>query len=427
MYRDLAGKNVLLLQGPVGPFFRRLASDLSDSGAIVTKVNLNAGDRLFYLGKPAVAYRGRSRDWPGFIERLMRAREIDVVFLFGDGRPYHRIASAVARKLGISVCVFEEGYLRPDYITMEANGVNGRSQMPRDPMHYRRWSLSRLKPTIPVGKTFFLFALYATFYALAHTFCSWCYPYYKHHRDIHAFRQMVYWIRAGWRKVIYKYQERPLIDLLTTRWSNKYYLLPLQVYNDSQLQHSDFPDIETLIREVVSSFSEEASAETLLVIKHHPLDRGYRDYTALVKSLAERHGLHGRLLYVHDLHLPTLLKNARGTVVMNSTVGLSSIYHNTPVKVLGRAIYNLPGLTYQHSLAKFWNDTGKIDRDTYHNFQGWLRINNQANGSFYRRLRGAENKAGIGWFSKLPQCSNVPEDPSIGIDKGAIPIVVTNF
>lgn len=46
------GRNVLLLQGPVGPFFSRLAHDLELAGASVHKVNFNAGDSLFYGGVP---------------------------------------------------------------------------------------------------------------------------------------------------------------------------------------------------------------------------------------------------------------------------------------------------------------------------------------------------------------------------------------
>lgn len=41
-----ASKRVLLLQGPVGPFFWNLAKDLRSVGATVFKFNFNAGDWL---------------------------------------------------------------------------------------------------------------------------------------------------------------------------------------------------------------------------------------------------------------------------------------------------------------------------------------------------------------------------------------------
>ena len=59
------GKGVFLLQGPVGPFFSRLAHDLELAGARVSKVNFNAGDRLFYR-RGAFSYRGAMADWPAW-------------------------------------------------------------------------------------------------------------------------------------------------------------------------------------------------------------------------------------------------------------------------------------------------------------------------------------------------------------------------
>ena len=51
--------NVLLLQGPFGPFFRRLARDMEADGVTVHKVNFNAGDALFFRHPNAVSYRGK--------------------------------------------------------------------------------------------------------------------------------------------------------------------------------------------------------------------------------------------------------------------------------------------------------------------------------------------------------------------------------
>ena len=48
------GKRVLLLQGPVGPFFTRWAEDLRQAGAQVFKVNFNAGDWFYYHGTPSI-------------------------------------------------------------------------------------------------------------------------------------------------------------------------------------------------------------------------------------------------------------------------------------------------------------------------------------------------------------------------------------
>jgi capsule polysaccharide modification protein KpsS len=116
------------------------------------------------------------------------------------------------------------------------------------------------------------------------------------------------------------------------------------------------------------------------------MDRAYRDYSPVVDSLARELRLEGRLFYVDVINLPAALRGARGTIVINSTVGLSSLHHGTPVKCLGRAIYDIDGLTHQGSLAEFFRDPGAVDRGLYLRFRQWLIEHNQLSGSVWSRL-----------------------------------------
>jgi len=76
---------------------------------------------------------------------------------------------------------------------------------------------------------------------------------------------------------------------------------------------------------------------------------------ALIKKLASAAGIAARVHYIHDQHLPTLLEQVRGVVLVNSTVGLSALHHGAPTKVCGHALYDIPGLTYQGTLDQFWS------------------------------------------------------------------------
>jgi len=136
----------------------------------------------------------------------------------------------------------------------------------------------------------------------------------------------------------------------------------------------------------LESFSKHALKEHFIVFKHHPVDRGFVCYKKLIKNLAEKFGIKGRVFYVHDLHLPTLIKNSLGVVVINSTVGLQALYHNIPVKAMGRAIYDIPGLTFQGELNDFWKDPGTIDRKLFKKFYNYVVKTTQLNGSFWGRF-----------------------------------------
>jgi capsular polysaccharide export protein len=103
--------------------------------ASVHKVNFNGGDQFFYA-RGAIRYRGTMEAWPSALSRLMSELQIDTVFLFGDCREIHRPVQAIARERGAEVWVFEEGYVRPDFVTLERSGVNNHSPAPRDPAFY---------------------------------------------------------------------------------------------------------------------------------------------------------------------------------------------------------------------------------------------------------------------------------------------------
>jgi capsule polysaccharide modification protein KpsS len=370
----------------MGPFFRRFGRELRDSGVRVTKINFNGGDAFYYRDGDAIPYKGDLAEWPAFFERFVQDSAVDAVFLFGDCRPIHKPAVEIAKRLGVAVWVFEEGYLRPDHITLEPGGVNGNSALPKDPDFYRDAvrHLPSAPADIPVGHTFLYSAWHAAVYACMLSLGWPFYRRYKHHRSLSPFVQAFYWVRGFWRKRWFAFKERGILEKAAGAWSGDYYMVPLQVHNDYQIQHSNYERFEDFMDEVVRTFAASAPEGTKLILKHHPQDRAYRDYTRYIRELGERYSCGDRLIYVHDVHLPTLLKNARGTITMNSTVGTSSLYHGTPVKTMGRAIYDIPGLTFAGRLEEFFREPGQVDEELYRDFNRYLRETNQINGSFYK-------------------------------------------
>lgn len=392
------GKRILLLQGPLGPFFQRLALDLEWAGAKVCKVNFNGGDWLFF--RHGIPFRGRMEEWPGFFEQLLTEKEIDIVLLFGDCRPLHSVAHEIASHRNIDIGVFEEGYIRPDFITFEQYGVNFNSTLSQIPEDYQPDPAVKALEPEPVGKTIGYAALWATLYYLAASFFSPFFPHYRHHRPL-ALREGLIWCRSVWRKWYYALKERGMEQMLTREgFSANYFLVPLQVHNDAQISiHSEFLSVQEFIRETISSFAAQAPADTFLVIKHHPMDRGYHDYNRVIRQCSRQYNVARRVYYLHDQHLPTLLLHARGVVVINSTVGFSALHHGTPVKVCGRALFDLPGLTFQGSLDTFWKKAAecRIDRDFFNRFRSYLIEYSQLNGSFYKRLNVPGSYAGLHW------------------------------
>lgn len=200
-------RRLLLLQGPVGPFFAHLARFLLENGREVTKVHLNGGDAWFYDLPGAVDFNQPPDHWPRFVDEMLESRRIDGLILFGDCRPYHRAAILRARLRRVPVFVFEEGYIRPNHITFEPAGVNGFSSLPRSIALLRMLPVPK-PDSKQIPSPFSRMARYATTYYLAGRLYRSRYPNYRHHKPFEIYPEAWYWIRSGLRKAWFKLSER---------------------------------------------------------------------------------------------------------------------------------------------------------------------------------------------------------------------------
>lgn len=380
--KEFSGKTVLLLQGPVGTFFHRLAIKMKKNKTKVFKLNFNGGDFFFYPnGKRC---KCDEKDLENFYENFFKEKKIDAIVMYNDCRLIHAKAIKVAKGLGIGIWIFEEGYLRPYCITFEKDGVNANSSLPRDKNFYLSCNILTKESIkeIPGGFKFMAFSAF-----LYWLFSFLLAPFFNnklHHRTLFPF-EFLFWFRSLYRKYLYKFTEKKLNQKIYSL-EKKYFLAILQVYNDTQIKHHYKKSIEEFIEELILSFANHARAKSYLIFKHHPMDRGYRNYSKLINELSQKYHVEGRIFYVHDTYLPTLLKNALGCITINSTVGLSAILEGCPTKVCGNAFYNFEGLAYPKKLQFFWREAHayKPNPSLVINFKNYLLNTNQFNGNFYK-------------------------------------------
>lgn len=381
MQHLLSHQHVLLLQGKMGSFFNRFSSFLQTYGIEVSKINFNAGDAFFYRHPQAYDYTGTLTAFSPWLAQFIAQHHIDAVVCFGDCRPHHLQAANLCDQLGVSFFVFEEGYLRPDYITLQEHGINGYSRLNTDDI--KELNKANDKPLYTHNR-FFRLCIAAIVYYVITRACQHRYPYYQHYRGMTAWQEAVAWLKAPYRKIKSYFPDKALQRHLLNHADQRYFLVSLQVHNDSQItHHSPYVDIVQFLEEVIESFASHAAPDKLLVFKHHPLDRGHRDYRATINGIASRHGVADRVFYGCDMHLPTLMKHSAGMVTINSTTGLQSIYHKKPTKIMGNAIYNVERLADPQPLDSFWQSPQYPDNEFYWRFREFLIEQTQLNGSFY--------------------------------------------
>lgn len=355
----------------MGPLFRRVGQALRQHGYGVYKVNFNGGDRAFWRLPNGIDYCGSLADWPAELKRLIEVHGITDVMLFGDCRPMHMAAIELCYTLHIPVHVFEEGYIRPDWVTLELGGVNGHSTLPRDPAWYR--AEAALLPPMPehrqVPSSFRRRALEAVIYNIADVFSRWYYPHWENHRPWHPLIEGMGWVRRLRHR---KEAEARAAALMATLENSTvpYILFPLQLDSDAQIRlHSGFAGIADALRMVIDSFARHAPGDLRLVIKQHPLDNGVRDWRQEAITLGTQYGVADRIDYLEGGDIIPIIKRSRGVVTINSTSGTLALMHDIPVIALGNAIYDMEGITFQGGLDRFWCEPERPDAATFAAFR----------------------------------------------------------
>lgn len=361
-------RNFLFLQGPHGSYFARLGGALAARGHQVRRINLCGGDRVDWPGT-ATNYRGTLRSWPVFFDDFIVDQAITDVVLFGDCRPHHSSAHGMAKVRGIRVHVLEEGYIRPDYVTLEEDGVNGHSRMPRDPAWFRA-EAARLPPLPveqPIASSFRRRAEETIRHLLATMTYAPVYPFYVTHRPHHPLIEATGWaIWAANSRIERRLSQRTLARVLADREEHPFYLVPLQMNSDYQLRvHSPFGDMRAALRFIIKSFAKAAPSHMRLLVKRHPLDNGLVAWRSITRSLARRYGVQDRVFYLGDADIAAVLPHATGAVMVNSTVGTLALNLGIPVAVLGHAVYDVDGIVHAGALETFWRGPRAPDPDLW--------------------------------------------------------------
>jgi capsular polysaccharide export protein len=400
-----ARRRYLFLQGMATQFLARLGLALAKRGHTVKRVNFTVGDRLFWRLPGSVAYRGTIGDWPAFLENRLDEWRITDIVLFGDSRPLHVAARAVAARRGVSVHVFEEGYLRPHWVTLERGGVNANSSLPRDPAWYRREAAS-LPPWAEgqaVGDSFLLRAVQDVLYHGCNWLFAWRYPGYRTHLPLHPFLEYAGWIGRFLRTPLRR--SRTAAELRRAAASGRpYFLVPLQLDADTQIRlHSPFGRLAPAVDLILRSFAERAPPDSALLIKEHPLDPQLFDWRGSILTTARRLGIGERVHYIAGGELPSLLRGSCGVVTVNSTVGVAGLACGIPVVTLATPVYDLPGLTYQQGLDRFWREAVPPDATLFDAFRRVVAHRTQVNGGYF--TNAALSLAVMGSVKRLEQAT----------------------
>jgi capsular polysaccharide export protein len=378
----------LFLQGPHGPFFQQLGRMLRHTGARVYRVGFNAGDQAFWRDKSSyIPYLGPADQWPGTFTNLITDKNITDLVLYGDTRPIHARAIECARAAGVRIHVFEEGYMRPYWVTYERGGSNGHSRLMEMDVQHMSEVLDNIHSDASMPPASWGDMRHHIFYgAVYHGFLllkNRRYGNFQPHRALSVAHEFKLYLR---RLLLMPAQaiERRISTRRIRNGGFPYHLALLQLEHDASFQaHSPFGSMADFLKTVVEGFAEGAPGHHHLVFKAHPLEDGRVPIRNLLKQLAQTYGVTGRVHYVRGGKLARLLDEARSAVTVNSTAAQQVLWRGIPLKTFGAAVYAKPEFVSTKPLVEFFAGAERPDREAYTVYRRYLLETSQVAGGFY--------------------------------------------
>lgn len=380
-------RHFLFLQGPHGPFFRGLARNLMTAGASVSRIGFTAGDQLFWSGLPGYrAFHGTTEAWADTIHARLDAGVTDLV-CYGTSRPIHAEAIAQAKSKGVRVHAFEEGYLRPYWITYERGGTNAES-----PLH----AITIEEMTAAVGDGLRLLdrgrdawgdmrqhVFWGAVYHASLLAGRRNYPAYRSHRELGAESELPIYLRhliaMPKRRIV-----RRIAMARLKRATFPYHVILCQLAHDANFRdNTPFGSQREFLETIFAGFAIGSRPHHHLIVKAHPLEDGRENLSGLVKELSRAHGISERVHLVTGGKLAPLLDRARSVVTANSTGAEQALWRGLPLKAFGAATYHRPEFVSRQSLAQFFAEPTGPDGTAYQNYRQFLLETSQISGGFY--------------------------------------------
>ena len=378
----------LLLQGPHGPFFDRLGKLLRAAGATVWRAGFNAGDEWFWSDKPRyIRHTGPIEDWPQHLDQIINDRKITDIVLYGDVRPSHAAARMAARLHGLTLHVFEEGYLRPYWITYERGGSNGHSPLMDISIPEMQEALKdvddeTLRPPAQWGDMR-QHKFYGAFYHFLVLVANGKYPGYRSHREIGVIDEFRLQLRRLLLTPLFILQ-RWLEGRTIRQGGFPYVLVLMQLEHDSSFQaHSPFRRMREFTDRCLSDFARHAPSHHHIVFKAHPLEDGRAANRRNIFAKAAELGITDRVHYVRGGKLAMLLGQARAAITVNSTSAQQALWRGLPVKALGRSVFGKPDLVSGQNMAEFLRSPAAPNARSYRHYRSYLLHTSQVPGGFY--------------------------------------------
>ncbi|WP_374001694.1 hypothetical protein [Bdellovibrio bacteriovorus] len=310
-----------------------------------------------------------------FLHNFIIKNRVNLLICHNDLRWQHAIAKFICQTLNVKILFSEEGYFRPNTITVDHAGVNAYSSLPNDAGFYQDVSIS----PCPL-KSFDNATPFQRFMRIAHFNIFMLLEIVGASLGLNTItRNKKYSFKRYFSLFISKLKRKKAISVKES--ISNYIFVALQVAEDTQtVIHSPFngtQDFIVAVEDAFYSIPKEERQDTKLVFKKHPME-GDKSYHFSLES---------KVVSADTNHL---ISNSIGVILINSSTIAQCLHAKKPVVTLGNSFFDIPGLTYktstadlQKALKKLINGQIEIRPDLFKKFLDYLKYSYQYNMNLY--------------------------------------------
>ena len=315
-----------------------------------------------------------------FLEKYLVDNKINKIVMMNDLRWQHAIAIHLAKKLNIKYFVFELGLFRPNTITLDSKGVNYNNSVPRNKEFYlnlkefNKFEYTKINSSIIEKQRNIIIAKYMILNTIGKLFGIYT-PANNRNSILDYFKRFknTYFKKKNMKNITFK---------------KKYIFAPLQVKTDTQtLVHSDYNNMVEFMEDTIQGVKEyrkKYNSNIELVFKEHPMDCGkvsYDDFYVKYKGYTW-------IKFLKNGNTKEIIKNSDMVITINSTVGLEAIEEYKPVICMGRAFYNIDGISLKSNRNDLSKDMDRefnrsINKNLIDNFLNYLKYEYSMEGNLY--------------------------------------------
>ena len=274
------------------------------------RIGFNAGDQFYWKGASGYhAFKGPPHIWSTYLKEFLFRHQVTDIVLYGDVRSHHATAIEIGKERNIRMHVFEEGYLRPYWVTYERDGASGHSPLMNIDIQQMKRALDvwpRHISEVPATwgelrqHIFYGISYHAYILLGAASYLS-----YRSHRS----RTIAAEFSSNLKhmlKLPFKVVRRAIAQRRILRGDFTYSLVLLQLAHDASIQaHSSFKDMISLIRLSLQDFASSAPSHMHLVFKAHPLEDYFQPLAEYTFARAEQLGIRGAYILSKAANWPS--------------------------------------------------------------------------------------------------------------------------